>query len=143
LRIQAETSLRLWWGVQAERCRRYLFSIKDEQVPPIVVKTCSAWPTEYCNWPSEADPGDALQHCIGACNANQHPGPCCFSSVARQLVNLIDVGKTDDDSKNDLKNNDVGFAVKGDCTEGCLQALKDGKLWCESTLGQVKCAPPP
>jgi RHS repeat-associated protein len=110
------------------------------------------WPEDYKGSPradgmsQEGWPGDALQHCIGACEANQHPGPCVLSwFVRRQLTKKEqdESKKNPIDSKADLANNRVGFGITGDCKAGCLQALEDGRLTCSNAEGTFPCPSPP
>jgi RHS repeat-associated protein len=89
---------------------------------------------------NEGSPADALQHCIGACMANQNPGACLSSAFVRTGIN-----QSDKNEPNDLNNNDVGFGISGDCQSGCLTALREGRLTCGGTSPSVPafpCAPP-
>ena len=109
----------------------------DERVDDIL----SGWPPGYST-DGEGTPYDALQHCIGACEANQNPGSCGSSAIVRCLIN----NNEDDDTnegKSDLKNNKAGYGITGDCKAGCLALLNAGKLSCFSTTGLFSCPPLP
>lgn len=45
----------------------------------------------------------------------------------------------------DRANNRVGFGIKGDCVEGCLNALRNGQLQCyaEGDMEPWPCRVPP
>ena len=103
------------------------------------------WPPGYSTQ-GEGTPYDALQHCIGACEANQHPGSCGSSAVARAGVNYFETYQGQQfDTQSDLANNASGFAITGDCTTGCLKALKEHNLLCTPNPDGVTfaCPSPP
>ncbi len=86
---------------------------------------------------------DALRHCIGACMANQHPGPCLLRTLVRRRIQAREAGGLPMD-RSDYMNNAIGFGVTGDCVKGCLTALKRRTLQCLSPGGEaVPCTPPP
>lgn len=74
-------------------------------------------------------PADALRHCIGACMANQNPGPCLSRTFVRSRIQAREGENTLMD-QSDLANNAVGFGVTGNCVQGCLNAAKNGQLQC-------------
>jgi RHS repeat-associated protein len=105
----------------------------------IVSGVMTGWPPGYSTG-AEGTPADALQHCIGACMANQDPG-ICTAPIARAGINWSDRGEP-----NDLANNGVGFGITGDCQANCLQALRDGRLTCGGTSAtdpSYPCPAPP
>jgi RHS repeat-associated protein len=114
------------------------------QANGIVANVMGAWPPGYSTT-AEGTPADALQHCIGACMANQNPGASCLwsSALVRRGIDAMENGGTPDD-RNDLANNAVGYGITGNCRTGCLSALQSGRLSCFTTQrGLFRCPPPP
>ena len=101
----------------------------------------AGWPPGYSTL-AEGSPADAMQHCIGACEAYQNPGPCLSSSFVRRSIDGNENPNTNDGAS-DLKNNQIGYGITGDCQKGCLAALKAGKLSCFDKIVLFPCLPPP
>ena len=75
----------------------------------------------------EGTNSDALRHCIGACRANQNPGPCICSRLVRSQIQGREEGPGLGHEM-DRFNNAVGFGITGDCVAGCVAALRNGRL---------------
>lgn len=118
----------LWAG-----CCAWDLSTIANNVNRDVAAISAGWPAGYSTG-DEGTPADALQHCMGACEANQHPGSCKFSFLARMAVNSFETCQgTQFDTLSDLDNNAIGFSIKGDCRTGCLERLRAGALLCASS----------
>jgi hypothetical protein len=119
-----------------------------KHITEIVVETNDKVTTIQAGWPpgystlGEGTPADAIQHCIGACEANQHPGACLSSRFVRNRIDAQEDPSTNDGAS-DLKNNQSGYGITGDCQAGCLAALKAGTLSCFNENGLFLCPPPP
>lgn len=77
---------------------------------------------------------DLLTHCIAACRLMQSPAACFGPDGALATLQAREEGE-DIATQIDRANNDVGSGVginigpKGNCAQGCLDALNSGLLW--------------
>ena len=85
---------------------------------------------------------DAMQHCVGACALMQNKGPCCFDWVIKRGLKDYEKGKTDPAAIQDLKNNQIGIAIAGDCLSGCISKLKAHRLYCLDKHGNLSICMP-
>jgi len=82
----------------------------------------------------EGQDADLLTHCIAACRLTQHPWPCFGPDNALEILQSRETRATVG-SEIDWRNNNVGSGVginigpKGDCVQGCLDALNSGLLY--------------
>lgn len=126
-------------GVWAICCISHMGDIAN-QANQTVRGIMSGWPPGYSTG-AEGTPADAMQHCIGACVANQNPGACLISAIVRAGINA-----SDSREPNDQANDQTGFGIAGDCAAGCNQALQNGQLTCGGTSPtdpSFPCPPPP
>ena len=125
-------------GVWSLCCLAHMGDIGN-QANQTVKGIMDGWPSGYSTG-AEGTPADAMQHCIGACMANQHPGACAFSFIVRAGIKASDKGEP-----NDQANDQIAFGITGDCVAGCKQALQKGQLTCGGTSPTVPsfpCPPP-
>ena len=69
-------------------CIKHLLNIR-EKTNDDITQIWTSWPYGY-DTGDEGGPSDALQHCIGSCRANQHPGFCLSSAAVRTAINWLD-----------------------------------------------------
>jgi len=67
--------------------------------------------------------GNAYLHCVAACRANK-----ACAGAKRFWDGREPPGTLDGDM--DLANNAVGYAIQGDCWQGCADAWRNGSLTC-------------
>lgn len=92
---------------------------------------------------------DALTHCIAACNVARHPYPCFGANGALAQLQWRETGKAAG-TQMDRLNNEVGIGIGvalgpgENCTDACLEALREGLLYelsnDEIVSGAVQCA---
>jgi RHS repeat-associated protein len=97
--------------------------------------------------PREGDHADLLTHCIAACRLAQRPFPCLGPDGALAELQRRE-SRESAGSEIDWRNNNVGSGVginigpKGDCVQGCLDALGAGLLYTIAN-GRPESAPAP
>jgi RHS repeat-associated protein len=84
------------------------------------------------------DGGNAFQHCLAACRATR----VCGSPSAKRFWDGRE-DPNDPDGRMDLANNAVGYDIKGDCRDGCMNAWRNGGLTCLANGESITCPPPP
>ena len=86
-------------------CYEFLVRTRNE-TNKTVTAIASGWPPPN-NSTAEGTPADALQHCIGACEAIRNlPGCCIGHAFLHFLLNKLEDPNTND-GKSDIKNNKV------------------------------------
>jgi uncharacterized protein RhaS with RHS repeats len=80
---------------------------------------------------NEATGGNAFQHCLISCRASKECGTDSARTLLTDYENQQSLSEqTVLQREMDLKNNEVGYAVKGDCAKGCADAWRQGALTC-------------
>ncbi|MDZ4851058.1 MAG: hypothetical protein SGI77_17360, partial [Pirellulaceae bacterium] len=101
----------------------------------------------FVNWPNGPDADgtvrNAYAHCLAACQVHEQMPECDYAWEQSEW-NKDDWVPNDLHSDIDIRNNNIGrnFAGTGKCAVRCLEASRNGGLWCEDANGNaVSCEP--